>query len=55
MDCQTQSEEANKPTAQELREKQKQLQGTIDSLTKTVEAMNETAKLLYGQSENVST
>jgi hypothetical protein len=33
----------------------KQLQATIDGLTKTVEALNQTVKLLCAQPKNVST
>jgi predicted RNase H-like nuclease (RuvC/YqgF family) len=52
---QTKREKANNRTLQELREEQKQLQATIDGLIQTVEALNETEKILCGRPEYVST
>jgi predicted RNase H-like nuclease (RuvC/YqgF family) len=48
-------EEANNRTIQELLEKQKQLQATIDEQTNTVEALNQTVKMLRGYTHYVST
>jgi hypothetical protein len=48
------AEVAKYRTVQELPEKEKQIQATIDDLTKTVETFNQTVKMLCGQPQDVS-